>query len=105
MSRGERETETPRDTHTPTLQGSKNFLKNFQKPLDKSSKVWYNKYVIKRKKDVNVKMNIHINISVNLILLFLIVVCNLNIPVWIVFSIELISCIVSSIYQTKKERG
>lgn len=50
-------------------------------------------------------MNIHINISVNLILLFLIVVCNLNIPVWIVFSIELISCIVSSIYQTKKERG
>ena len=50
-------------------------------------------------------MNIHINISVNLILLFLIVVCNLNIPVWIVFSIELISCIVSSIYQTKKKRG
>lgn len=67
--------------------------------------MWYNKYVIKRKKEVNVKMNVHINISVNLILLFLIIFFGLNIPLWVVFSIELISCIVSSIYQTIKERG
>jgi hypothetical protein len=26
----------------PTLQGSKKFLRNFQKPLDKCFKMWYN---------------------------------------------------------------
>ena len=33
----------------PTLQGSKKFLRNFQKPLDKSAKVWYNIYTEARK--------------------------------------------------------
>lgn len=40
----------------PILQDPKKFLKNFQKPLDKSSKVWYNEYVIKREKERKRKM-------------------------------------------------
>ena len=47
-------------------------------------------------------MQIKINISINLILLFLIVVCNINIPLWIIFVIELISCIIISIINTKR---
>lgn len=45
-----------------------------------------------------------INISVNLILLFLIVICNINIPLWIVFISELTACITISIINTKKAR-
>lgn len=44
-------------------------------------------------------MSIHINITLSLILLFLITI-GLDIPIWIVFIVSLIECIISSIIKT-----